>query len=438
MPDTPRNTRGAIATGTLAGVLGICLAGCAAHIPAPRAPAMPTIAPATTIPAAPATEKEMVDAALRLVSANDIPTAIRSLDRIGAPDVRTRVVVSLIGSLAETNPALAASVAATLPSEPDQTVAVEIAARAWARRDADAALRWALSVSDSRAAHAVRRAVTAELIHADPRTALARIAALPAGLARDDTLGIAAALWATRDADGAVAWLRELPNAALRQQVTLHVAFAIAQTNPERALVLVETLPPGRDRWLVVSAIAQTWVAVNPKAAQTWATNLPAGLEREAAFAGLQSGFGESLRRPNIFPVDSYRPAPLGAASDPIFGAWLANQPRTMSREEAILEFIRQRGSLDPLGVGMWVSGLSDWTTRQRAMEVFLDESLRTSPARAADWLRSLSAAERTDEMIEKTARQWLQLDPRAAEAWLRETNLPSFRQEELLRQAPR
>ncbi|MEO5958985.1 MAG: hypothetical protein ABIR80_07700 [Opitutaceae bacterium] len=384
------------------------------------------------------TETEIVALATRLTLANDIPAALRALEREHDPRKRSQAATAVVAAVAKTNPAQAGAIALALPAEPARTVALEIAGRAWAQRDADAALRWALNQSDPTAAHAARSSVTAELVHENARAALARIAALPANSSRDDMLGLAAAWWARREADDALAWLRELPDAGLRQRLTPRIAFAIAQTDPPRALALTETLPAGRERWVIVSAIAQTWTAVNPKAAEIWAAKIPAGPEREAALAGLQVGVGEPNRYRNMVFADSSRMGLPGGERDGIFATWLANQPRAMSHDDAILEFIRQRGSLDPAGIGTWVAGLSDWATRRRAMEIFLEESLRVSPARTADWLRSLPGGERTDEMVEKTARQWLPLDPRAAEAWLRETNLPPDRQEELLRQTPR
>ena len=108
-----------------------------------------------------------------------------------------------------------------------------------------------------------------------------------------------------------------------------------------------------------------------------------------------------------------------------------------MSHEEAILEFVRQRGAADLGAVGNVVAMLPDASVRQRAIDIYLDQALRNSPANAANWLRSLPPSDQSQDMIEKTARQWMQTDPRAAETWLQETSLPGFRKEELLRQAP-
>ena len=103
-----------------------------------------------------------------------------------------------------------------------------------------------------------------------------------------------------------------------------------------------------------------------------------------------------------------------------------------------MLEYVRQRGALEPFAVGPWVEALPGGPTRDRALEVFLENLLGSSPAEAARWLRSLPRSDRSDEMIERTAQVWLRTNPDAAAAWLRGTGLPPDRIEWLLRQAGR
>ena len=435
--------------------LGAGLTGCAIENTRQNADsfpmtAMPTVGPPPKPPAPPPPESEIVTAAARSALSNDLPATLQTLQLAGDPAARAHAGTALVAALAAQNPAVAATVALALPSGPAQTAAVEIAAHAFVQHDAAAALRWAFELYDAVTANLARRAVARELVRENPRNAMDRIKALPAGPARADVFVFAAAAWAAQDGASAVAWLRELPDDAFRQRLTSTIAFEIAQTKPDRAIALAEDLPAGRSRWLIFSAIAQTWIIKDPKAALAWSAQLPAGEARDAAHAGIETGLGvPSSRRAAPFPGirnSNPRSAASGTAfatgsaetNNPAFDAWLATQPRSMTRDEAILEFIRQRGALDVGSIGNWVASLPGGTTRQRAIEIYFDETVRGSPANAANWLRSLPSSDRSDEMIEKTARQWLQTDPRAAEAWLRETTLPPFRQEELLRNAPR
>ncbi|MEO6568761.1 MAG: hypothetical protein ABIO94_08345 [Opitutaceae bacterium] len=406
-------------------------------------PPMPTMGRTSDITNPKVPEHEILAGALRLASNNDIVAAVRTLDLTVDSAERSRVSVNFVQALSSQNPSLAAAAALALPFGPTRSAAVEIAASSWIQRDANAALTWSLDLSDPNAANLARRAVARELVRENPRGALNRIQAFPADNRRDDLVAIAAAAWAHQDPEAATSWLREQPDNNLRRRLTSSVAFEIAQISPSRAITLAETLPAGRDRWLIFSAIAQTWVAVDQNAAFAWANKLEAPDARNAAIAGITTGLGVgSNRRTN----PSREPRILGGRSTyamstpldpPQFTAWLASQSQTMSRDEAILEFVRERGAQDVGSIGSWLANLTAGPAGQRAREIYLDEKLRGSPAAAASWLHSLPSSERSYEMIEKTASRWLLTDPSAAAAWLRETNLPAFRQEELLRQAP-
>jgi hypothetical protein len=257
-----------------------------------------------------------------------------------------------------------------------------------------------------------------------------------------------AAAWARRDISGAMAWLREQPDDELKARLTASVAFEVAERNPNRALELADAIPVGRTRWLLYSSIAQTWVAVDTKAALAWAARLPEGPAREAAYAGVATGFGVPVARrrntpPGLRSIASRgfggsAAAPVPEANSPEFAAWLATQPGMLSREDAILEYVRQRGATDSGTIGQWLTTLPGDPVRDRAMKIYLENQLGSSPQEAARWLSTVPRSSASEELIEATARQWLRTNPEAAAAWLRETSLPAERKEWLLRQAGR
>ncbi len=436
---------------TLAGVV-VLVAGCVTLDPdfeatALRKPVMPTVQPPPEPPPRVALTDELYAAAiLPPARQNDFSGALRKLGEIRESSQRLRVQALVVTQLAEGDPRLAAEFAIALPENGVPSGAIEIAARALAKSEPAGALAWAVGMPDTPPAGVVRRTVAGELVVADPEGAVGKIGALPAGAARDDTLGFAAASWARRDELHAVAWLRGRPDDPLRQRLTSAMGFEIAQTSPERAIALAETLPGGRNRWLLIGAIAQTWVATDARAAMAWARKLPAGESREAAFAGAETGLGLPVsRRPVSVPtIRNSGPRGLGGsiapeeASSTEFAAWRALQGAGLSRDEAILEYVRQRGGFDSGAMGQWLTTLPGGATRERAMEIYLEGLLLGAPAAAADWLRTLPRSDRSDDMVEQAARRWLLIDPDAAAAWLLTTPLPPDRKEWLLRQAGR
>ena len=410
---------------------------------------MPTVLPAAEPATAAPSEANVLAGALERARQRDFSGALRAIEAVAEPAARLRLQLALGSMLAEQDAASAATFALVLPEGPARDAVLERAARAWAQREPGAALQWALDLADPAAAALARRRVANELVRANARPTIERLLALPVRPARDDVLVFAAAAWARSDADAAVSWLRELPEGELRSRVAPGIGYELAQSNPRRAITLAETLPEGRDRWLLFTAIGQTWAAVDSRAALAWARQMSAGEARYAAFAGVDTGLGvpgarRMMNGPNTRGTGirtrggSVAFGALTAVDTPEFLAWRATQPTGMSRDDAILESVRQRGPAAAGGLGPWVNALPGGPTRDRAMEIYVDSLLVSSPREAADWLRQLPRSDRSDEWVERTARQWFSTNPAAAEMWLRDIPLPPERKAALLREAGR
>ena len=429
--------------------LGGCLGG-PRHASTPdRRPAMPTVALPSAATTSSGSESEVLASSSRAARSGDIEGVLRVLKSVGDASLRARLATELMTQLRGNDPKFTAQLALALGNEFDQMGIVEVAGHELARHDPDFALRWAVDLPPGAASRRMGRAIMDELVAADPRAALDRVAALPAGAVRDDALVMAAGAWARRDPDAAIDWLGGRPDDHLKSRLTSAVGFEVAQTRPERAIAVAETLPEGRDRWLLFSAIAQTWVAVDSKAALAWAGKLPGGEARDAALSGIDTGFGVPRSR-RVAGVSGIRggssrtrggtaaAAAWPEISSPAFAAWLTTQPRGMSREEAILEYIRQRGALEPAAVRPLLESMSPGYARDQAMDIYLDGLLIGSPMEAARWVRSLPRSERTNELLEKTARRLLLTHPDTGADWIEQSTLPPERKEQLLRGAGR
>jgi hypothetical protein len=405
---------------------------------------------ATPDSAARISDAEIIAAGLQAGRNNDPEAVVRTLRTVGDPGRRRQLADEIITQLSSRDPRAATNLALSVATELGNIASAESAARKLAQREPDDALQWTLRLPANAAGRQVTRAIIDELVRVNASEAIDRIRALPTGPARDDLLVLGASAWARRDPDSAISWLGGQPDDGLKPRLASSVGFEVAQTRPDRALTVAEMLPEGRNRWLLFSAIAQTWVAVDSQAALSWAGKLPAGEPRDAAFAGIETGFGVPIsRRTGGAPgtrggSSRTRGGAVAAAlwpelNSPTFEAWLAAQPRGMSREEAILEYIRQRAALEPSAIGPLVERLPPGYTKDQAKEIYLDGLLiGGSPLEAARWVRSLPRSERSDELIEKTARRWLMLNPDAAAEWVEQSTLPAHRKEQLLRDAGR
>ena len=426
--------------------------GCLAPAPSLRelrrdAPAMPRAEVAAASAPRQFSEDEVERAAVSFVKSGRVRAAIRAIDEADEAFSRPKLRLAVTRAVAADAPAAAGTFALSLAPGPTQQTCLAALVQAWWRRDPAALRGWALALPGEPAATAVRQAWINELAPAAWPAFCAELQAGPRGPGADETLALAAAAWAGGAPAEAMTWARTLPAGELRLRLISSILFAVAQRNPGRALAWAGELGEGRERWLLHTAVAQTWVAQDAKAALAWANGLPAGAGREAALAGIDTGLGvPGARRSVAAPVLTGRPGG-GATPDrrdwpemqtPEFAAWAATQPAGLSRDEAVLEFVRQRVNGSGRDVGAWIATLPGGPTRERAMEVYVDTLMPRSPAAVAEWLRTLPAAERSDRLVERLAQRWLVLSPGDAEAWLRGTNLPPERQEWLLRQAGR
>lgn len=441
--------RRAALTGLIAVGLGGCASGERQASNPDRRPPMPTIAPAgTAIQPLFASDVERAAAVVQLVQSNQIGSAVSRLEKFPTYAERSRIVTRVMAELAQRDPGAGGRLLVALPANAVPVGVVEDFAQAWVARDATAALAWAAGLPDDPTGRTARRAVAQQLVARDPRAAVDTISKLPQNPARDDTLVAAGAAWSRRDPDAAIGWLRELPDGDLRRRLTSSIAFEIAQVRPQRAAEVADMLPAGRDRWVLFSAIAQTWVAMDSKAALNWAAQLPAGEARDAALAGADTGMGIPGKR-RIADAPGTRSGASrtrggGAAvlvqevNSAAFAAWLATQPPGMSRDEAILEYVRQRGALEPGAIGPWLESLPQGATRDRAMQIYVEGLVTRSPLEATRWVQQLPRSDRSDELLEKTARELIRTNPDAAAQWIEQSTLPQDRKDWLLREAGR
>ena len=360
---------------------------------------MPTMGATPPAAMTVASPDEALAVATAAANHDDLPAVVRVFDSL-PPDERSPLVRKLMTAIVGQDLARAERVAEALPTGSMQTAAIEILARAMVDRDADAALRWALANASPAMKATVRSVVAERLLEDTPKAAMERLRALPASPARDEMLGYAAAAWARRDATNALGWVRGLTAGGEKDRLATSMSFALAQSEPARAVESLDTLPEGRDRLVLIGAIGQTWVARDATAAWKWARRLPEGPSREAALAGIETGLG-------------------GAGS-------------RVARGDASAG-VRVRGGGESPGD---LNGLPPGVERDDALRRKFDEALRESPVNAASYLTSLTAPDRRDAMVDELVRRWLPLDPQAAKTWIDQNVTSPTRREQLFREA--
>ncbi len=413
------------------------VAGCASIDPdfeatALRRPLMPTVtAPMEPPPPVSLADGEIVAEALARARRRDVAATVRIVSQVVGPRRRADLQLRVVTALAEEDVGLAEGLALAWPEFGSRAEGLEWVARWRATASAEAALSWLEELMPEAPVVTVQRVLAEVLVERDARGAMRLLCRRPLSARRETTLSFAAAVWARRDEAAALAWWRELPVDALRDRLTSAIGFEIAQRNPRGAIELADSLPPSRDRGLLIGAIAQTWVATDPRSAWTWAQQLPMGDSRWAALAGAETGVGLPNRlreaavkeRPAMGGLDQWAGSRVGGGgvgplADEDFETWRRQQVRTFTRDEAILEYVRQRGALDLGTIGTWLLTLAGGPARENAMELYWENLLAGSPVVAANWLRALPRSALRDALMERAARKWLGSDPERAEWW--------------------
>ena len=158
----------------------------------------------------------------------------------------------------------------------------------WANNSPTNAMNWAGSLPDNTARCTALAAVAGEAVRSQPLMALQIALDLPAGQQRDDLIRRGAMQWASEDANGAVAWVNQIPQGDLRNQALSGVAIVWSANEPVTAATLaLNELPPGRLLEDTVVSIIQRWAQQQPEMAAAWVERFSEGELREAAVANL-------------------------------------------------------------------------------------------------------------------------------------------------------
>lgn len=157
--------------------------------------------------------------------------------------------------------------------------------------------------------------------------------------------------WARRDPESALNWGQQQPDGPERNEALTDACFQIAQTNPARAVALVERLHLSGHA--VLENMAQQWAAKDLTAAYNWLIGQPANDYREAFASGVAFVLAQKE------PMDAARfviqEIPSGSAQD-----------------EAVMMVLHQWALADLSGATAWVEQFPAGALQNRAFNELL------------------------------------------------------------------
>lgn len=133
-------------------------------------------------------------------------------------DLRAAAIPALTGTLAATDPARAAALAAALPAGSEQAAALSSVALQWGQTDPRSTASWIRTLSDSSAQTAAAASLVNAWMQSDPSAASQWVNTLPNGALRDNAIVALTHSPAIRnDAESAVAWASSIKDVQLRE-----------------------------------------------------------------------------------------------------------------------------------------------------------------------------------------------------------------------------
>ncbi len=309
-------------------------------------------------------------------------------------DYSTSMVISL---WSRQDPASAASYATSMKAGQERSQAMYYVANGMAAKDPDAALAWANSLPKAGERANLVRTVIAEVAERDPQAALAMASAQPLREQRQLLQGVASN-WMLADPDGAVAWVKTLPEGATRQDCLANMAQNAVWGGTEKLGSLIELMPKGQQRRETLENVSRYlgWYQ-EPEQSIIWAKTLP-DQDRDLVIARLSGALAES--------------DPKGAA------ALAEALPPSAQSVQALSRIASEWADSDPEAAMKWAATLESDKARQDAMSGALTQWADRDPEKAAGATGQITDANARRAARDRIAGTWAAKAPAEAERW--------------------
>lgn len=164
----------------------------------------------------------------------------------------------------------------------------------WANKDLAGAVAWLqkMPAGGNKAAAALSLAMEAARL-GQAVTAINLATNIPPGPERDSLFSYAAQHWAATDKDSAIAWIRKVPDPALREKMLGQVAINLGTQDPAAGTKLVATaMSAGKDQDNAMGTVIRFWAASTPADAAVWLQQFPDGPLHDLALENLMDTWG--------------------------------------------------------------------------------------------------------------------------------------------------
>lgn len=316
-------------------------------------------------------------------ASQDLPATLNFIKSLPATEQKAGGV-SLVQSLAESDPQAAAAYAAEFHVEAD---AYGHVARSWGSVDFDSALSWAKDLKDSKARSSAIENLQDQWIETAPKGMADYLKSVEQSPARSGLLQGLARKWSELDLTSAMAWASSLESEPDKIEAHSVIVSTWAEKNPADAAHFAASLPPGEGQDKAAAAVIQQWSQSDPASAATWAANFPPGETRDEAFQTIASAWADTDAK---------------AAAE-----WVNTLPTSSAKEAAIGELADTLGRSDPKAGLQWAARITDPEKRLESTKGIFRVWMMDDPLHASEQVKnsSLTEADKSELLIKPNNR---------------------------------
>jgi hypothetical protein len=335
------------------------------------------------------------------------------------------------------DPAKAAEIMTTLPATNRNSHYFSQLASEWAQHDVDAAKRWVDSLPAGRAREQAMQGMIQSIAQNDPAKAASMISPEDINGNNSHLVGTLLGQWVRTDQKAAMDWLGTLDLRGNNQQNAIsQLMHSWADEDVAAASRYALGIEDEKSRKQAITPMVYAWAQNDPEAAKEWLVGNLDGDARNESFNQLIQNLSyhdhaTALRyyqeaTANLTP-EQINKSFSGAASqlasamaefDPqAAGQWVLSMPEGETRANTLNNMVQNWVYNDIKGAAEFVNTLPAGKERDRAVEPLVYQLGDRDPESAFEWAASISDEKRRESMIQNTVNRWKQDDPAAARA---------------------
>lgn len=368
---------------------------------------------------------------------HDSDAAIAWINTLSAAD-KSKAFENGCWQLIRQDPAKAAAFLSTLPASNQTTNHFSQLASQWAQQDLEAARKWVESLPAGQTREQAMNGIIGTIARTDPAKAASMLGDAVVNNRNYYQVGTIAGEWIKTDPTAALAWLESLDlRGDIQRNVHSQFLQNWVREDAAAASRYAMGIQDEKSRQQAISSLVGAWGQSDPQATREWIMKSLEGDSKNSSLNSLIQSlsyqdtttalqyYKEATANltPEViektFGSTASQIARYWVRHDPkAAGQWVLSLPEGQSRSNSIRSMVDDLGDNDIKGAAEFVNTLAVGKDRDQAVASLVqDLGQQGDPESAFDWAASVSDASQRENMIRNAANQWKEYDREAARA---------------------